>query len=788
MAWQDKIRNPDCELCTLHNSADWVCLMGTGPKTADVMIVGEAPGEREDEDHQAFVGPSGQLLRDLLKESGLAPEDCYITNVVKCRPPDNRSPERSEAKACSAAYLAREIAKVRPKWILALGNTALQALAGRSGITKHRGSTFPLGDATVFAAFHPAYALRNPRNLPPLKADVARFARLARGDNENAAGRTKVFIIRSVAQLKFLRRELMKADEISYDIETNRLEEWLPGSMIVSISFTTEPGQAWVVPLHHANTPWKDPDAVLRYLKPCLERPDCKYIAHNGKFDCRWLAQFGVFVPQTHDTMLSAHMLDENRLKSLKALSQIELGADAYDVGSDAKGDLFNFDLKKLCIYNGKDTDYTLRLYHRFRGQLAEEPRIARVFSKLMMPASNALTKVERRGVWLDPERLDKRNRIAHRNIRRIRAYLAEHGAEGVNFNSPQQVARWLFDDLGLPVIEHTKSGGRSTREGVILQLAPDAPPVMGLLKYRKWAKFESTYLRPWLEERDANSRFHPGYKLFGTVTGRLSGDFQQVPRDPFIRSIVGAPPGWVFVEADYSQIELRIAAMLARERNMLRAYALGEDLHLKTACETTGLLPGDITPEQRKKAKAVNFGFLYGMGWKKFVTYAFENYGVEVSEPEAKEFRERFFAAYPGLRPWHERQRRVVHRYARVHSPIGRVRHLPDVRSGDDGVVAEAERQAINSPVQSFASDLMLLSLVRLDALLPEREARAVGSIHDAILFEVREDRLDTWLGVIRETMEDLTMVKRKFGADITVPIEVETKAGQHWGEGTAV
>jgi DNA polymerase-1 len=579
----------------------------------------------------------------------------------------------------------------------------------------------------------------------------------------------------------------MRARTISYDIETTGLQEWVDGARIVSIGFTWDEGQAAVVPVHHSESRWRDPDAVIRFLKPALERPDARYVAHNGKFDCRWLAASGVFVPQSFDTMLAAHMLDENRSKGLKPLSQILLGVDAYDIGEDLR-DAYNAPLRSLAIYNGKDTDYTLRIRNVLLPELKSEIRIARVFKQLIMPASNALTKVERIGLWVDEERLKERFGEAAVNIRRTIAVMREHGApRGMNPNSPKQLGHWLYGELELPIFDLTRTGAPSTREAVLVQLSKEHVAAKALLKYRKWAKYANTYLLPWRDQRDHHSRLHPTYKLFGTVTGRLScadPNLQQVPRDTFIRGILGAPPGWLFVEADYSQIELRIAAMLAREKRMLRAFAVGEDLHMVTACMMTGKTPEDVTPEERKKAKAVNFGFLYGMGARKFQIYALENYDLEVSYEEAQRVRSRFFESYPNLRPWHERQRRLANRYSRVQSPIGRVRHLPDVRSHDKEVRAEAERQAINSPVQSFASDLMLVSLVRLDESLPSHLARVVGSVHDQLLFEVRLDAADEILPIIRETMEN-PPVKKWFGTDLTVAVKVEIKTGQHWGEG---
>jgi DNA polymerase-1 len=309
------------------------------------------------------------------------------------------------------------------------------------------------------------------------------------------------------------------------------------------------------------------------------------------------------------------------------------------------------------------------------------------------------------------------------------------------------------------------------------------------MIKYRKWAKYLNTYLEPWrYEHMDDRGRIHSNYKLFGTVTGRLSGEggIQQVPRDPFIRSIIGAEPGWLFVAADYSQVELRIAAMLAGEKRMLRQYLRGEDIHMIRACRMTGKLSVDVTKEERKKAKAVNFGYIYGMSWQKFMLYAFENYELEITAEEAERDRELFFEDYPGLRPWHERQRRLANRYQRVVSPIGRVRHLTSILSQDKDVRSEAERQAINSPVQSLASDLMLFALIRLHKMMPAREARIVGTVHDSILFEVRVEHVHKWAPIIRMVMEDMDRVRQTFGAEITVPIVADIEIGTHWAEGS--
>lgn len=808
MSWQDKLRNPDCELCPLHESAEWVCLMGTGSKKSKVMVIGEAPGHREDEEHAAFVGPSGQLLRDTLEAVGIPAKDCYISNVNKCRPPDNRAPTRTEAKICSAAYLDPELEAVDPDFVLLLGNAPLQALVGRSGITKYRGQVFG-EEPLLFPTFHPAYVLRSPQHAPTFRSDLERFARMVRGQASKAEA-TSVRMVQGVSGLKWLRRQLQQAEVISYDIETwtdpvaskhkeKNLQEWHgEHSKICSISFSWEVGQAVVVPLHHQDSPWRNPDAVLRALKPGLERRDAKYVAHNGKFDCRWLAAKGIFVPQTFDTMLAAHLLNENRSKGLKPLSQILLGVDAYDLDVDLS-DAYHSDLRKLCLYNGKDTDYTLRLYNIFREELKSQPRLGRIMARLMMPASNLLTEVEMGGMYLDQANLEKQFEALETAKlvldKKMRKRVKAHKRAAINFNSYPQVGEWLFKDLGLNPLKLTGTGNPSTDESVLLQLeAQGSKEAKLLLKHRGLVK-NLGYLKGWRERTDARSRVHTTYKLFGTVTGRLSSEkpnLQQVPREGPMRTCYGAPPGYVFLESDYSQVELRVAAMLAHEDTLLRIFATGGDPHLTTAANISGLTPQQVLEsdasgetEHRKKAKPVNFGFLYGMGEAKFIEYARDNYGVVVTEEEAHEYRERYFRLYPKLIQWHNRQRRLVQQYGQVHSPIGRVRHLPDVRSGDYKVVAEAERQAINSPVQSFASDLMLLSAVRLRSRLRPAEARMVGTVHDALLFEIRESAVEKYAGLIRTVMEGMSVVEKVFGARMTIPIVVEIKVGTHWGAG---
>lgn len=800
LIWQE-FRNSKCRECPLHKTAQTVCLMGDGPVPAEVMVVGEAPGFREDEIHKPFAGRSGQYLGEILKSvGGIDRADIFITNAAKCRPPENRTPKKVEFKACRH-YLDDEVRTVQPKFILTLGNGGL-SLVKKSGITKHRGSVIKYGEALVFPTFHPAAILRNPKYEQIFKADIAQFGRLVRG--EQALTRPpRTVLVRSTGSLKQLIDHILAAPAIAYDIETSRSTEWDDHAVIACIGVAVAPDLAFVVPLWHPQSPWKRPDAVLGVVARALMFTNGKRIAQNAKFDDRWIQHYGFPVFADFDTMIAAHMLDENQFKGLGPLASIHLGVEPWknlDLGEP--GTAMTTPLPKLARYNAKDAAYTLRLYSLFRTELTKpgNERTLRLFVKLLMPASKAITTVERNGLWVDQKRLKERLIQVNRKLDQINRKLAKAIGHTINWNSTQQLAGVLFGELGLPVLETTKGGAPSTKESVLLALRPKHKVARLLMDWRQWSKWKSTYLERWAQVVDPSSRMHPNYKITGTVTGRLSSgkdpetsqkkerglNVQQVPRDPFIRSVIGAPPGWRFVEADFSQIELRIAAFISRDSAMQRLFLLGEDIHLQTAVQMTGKRSQDVTKEERKKAKAVNFGFLYGMGAKKFVIYARDHYDVEVSLEEAEAFRARFFDAYKALHPWHARQRRLANLYHRVQSPIGRVRHLPDILSPDKEVRGEAERQAINSPVQSLASDMMLLSLVLLDEQLPPHEVRIVGSVHDSLLFEIRKDKVEKWVSVIRETMEHLPL-EEKFGLKFTVPIKADITIGRHWSEGKA-
>lgn len=367
-----------------------------------------------------------------------------------------------------------------------------------------------------------------------------------------------------------------------------------------------------------------------------------------------------------------------------------------------------------------------------------------------------------------------------------------------VNWNSAPFLNDFLFDILGLEPEGFTDGGAPSTAEDNLIKMLPQHEIIKTLLDYRGVFKQLSSFIEGW-QRRMIDGKLYPSFKVAGTVTGRPScadPNLQQVPRDPFIRSLIGAPEGWVFFEVDYSQVELRIAAVAANEPTMLQIFRTGGDIHEATYMMVMGVSTADAVAhiedererkaqlkEERKKAKAVNFGFIYGMGWKKFKEYAASKYGLIVNDAEAKRIRKRFFDTYPGLVAWHERQRRIVHNMAQVRTLTGRIRHLPQINSPDRGLASEAERNAINAPVQGFGAELMLMAAVEVNEYFGNNVVKLSGTIHDAMVGVVREDVALACMARIKKIMES-PQIMQNMGIELPLPIIADVTLG-NWGIG---
>lgn len=780
--------NPECTLCPLHVEAQSVCLMGHGAVPAKVMIIGEAPGYREDEINKPFAGKSGTLLDEWLELVGVKREDVYITNSVRCRPPDNRTPKRAEIKACST-YMAKEIRLVKPTHILMLGSTACQALWDpKAKITKMRGNIQERDGVTYMATFHPAYILRNPDMYDLVANDFKRFFGNVKGEVESIDDFSYT-LVHTASRLGYLLEELDKAHTITFDLETNGLWPWKENALVNLIQFDLLPQKStFALPLSHYQSPFKPLHTQKVIMAKIDEIIRNKFIVgHNGKFDTSWVKQiYGHAWDLGFDTMLADHLLDENRRHGLKDLAARFFGAPEYDLAVGKGG---TAPLKILAEYGAKDVYYTRKLYLHHRAQLENDPMLERLFYNLVMPISNMYRDVEAVGVYVDRSKLGEtkeylENQKAEAQTR-IDAYVP-----GLNVNSPKQVAHALFEILELEPLDTTPTGNASTSESVLLRLSAEHELPKLILKAREATKFLGTFVNSWMEKLDPTSRMHPSFKIHGTVTGRPScvePNLQQVPRDKRIRSIITAPPGWTLLETDLSQAELRIAAIESRDPTLLSIYRAKGDVHSTTAEQVSGMSADTVSPDvwkdARKKAKAVNFGFLYGMGWRKFIDYARDNYDTVVSEQEAQTFRDKFFETYSGLLPWHNRQVRKARKQGYVRTRLGRKRNLPDIYADGKGYRAQAERQAINSPVQGFAAEWTLMAALEISQTFSHDNVRLVGTVHDAILMEVRDEFLDQAAPVITRIMKEPYLLN-VFDIELPIEMEAEISLGS-WGSG---
>lgn len=821
--------------CLLCSDGHDVQSLSDGPLDADIMVIGTRRNS----------GAYQSLLEMQLTEAGLNVGDIYFTPVIKCRDFDVTLTNK-QTKEHAAEFLLPEIRKVKPKFILLLGNESLLSVLGKSGITKYRGRAYDFEGATVMATVSPSAVKRNPGQLPAYIADLRLFANEVKGTGSlEKYADPKYLSVYTKDDMRKMFKILDMTDEIYIDIETVRSEYYTPEFRMVSLAATCvvkkpdgKMGRVvFALPLYHPESPWRSRwKEVLRLFgKHCVDIR--KIVAHNASFDCKALIWHGVKLYPTFDTMLAVHLLNENVQKGLKPQAMSRLGVPPWGIDT---GDLLKHKLKDVLHYNVLDTWYMYWIKQQLVEELKEQPRLARIFALETMPAQRDLIDSEIRGVWIDVKRLNERKPQAELKLKQIEdrirhaANLPEKGSPEwphtihrrvlksgevrerrvdleENFNA-SIFARWmLFEHCGLPVVERGKPkpdgspGDPSMAEGILMALKEKHPVVEFMLERVTAQKHLSSFFNPYAELYDENHRIHTTFKLAGTVTGRLSSgkadadkisgtrgklrgvNLQQVPRDPFIRGMFGAPPGWTFVESDYSQIELRVAALLANEQTMKHLYAIGADIHTTTASSVTGIPESQMTKEIRKTVgKPVNFGFLYGMGWRKFIQTAFENYGSHFTEEQAQAARTAYFHTYPGLLPWHAKQRRLANEYGRVESPLGRVRHLPDIYSPDNGVKSEAERQAINSPVQGFASDMAVLAMIEINRIFREIGAAAhcLGLVHDAINYEIRDDWLGRCLPIIKDVMEDMNLIYKKFGTVVDIPIIADVSVGVHWGD----
>jgi len=583
-------------------------------------------------------------------------------------------------------------------------------------------------------------------------------------------------------------RALSNAEVFAFDTETTSLDYM--NTEIVGLSFCIEPGSAVYVPLGHdyAGAPQQlDRARVLEQLKPLLEDADRGKLGQHLKFDIHVLENYGISLRgQRYDTMLESYVLNSTATRhDMDSMARHYLGLDTIhfeDVaGKGAKQIGFNqVSIERAAEYSAEDADVTLRLHRTLWPRLERTPALAALYTGIEQPLVPILQRMERRGVRIDREMLRIQSGELASRMEEIRALTHAEAGTVFNLESPKQLQQILFEKLQLPVLRKSPSGTPSTAEDVLEELAETHPLPRLILEYRGLAKLRSTYTEKLPESIDARTgRVHTSYHQAVAATGRLSSNdpnLQNIPiRSPEgrrIRQAFIADPGFVLLAADYSQIELRIMAHLSGDEGLLRAFAEDRDIHQATAAEVFGVPLDAVSSDQRRSAKAINFGLIYGMSAFGLARQ------LGIARGAAQSYVELYFARYPGVRRYMDATREQARREGYVETVFGRRLYLPEIRSRNRAMQQYAERSAINAPMQGTAADIIKRAMISVDAWCQTSPvpARLIMQVHDELVLEVREDGVEQASAALRSHMSE--------AAQLAVPLKVEVGSGLNWDE----
>ncbi|MEM5455316.1 DNA polymerase I [Paraburkholderia phytofirmans] len=577
------------------------------------------------------------------------------------------------------------------------------------------------------------------------------------------------------------------AELTSFDTETTSLDPMT--AQIVGLSLSVEAGRAAYVPLAHRgpDAPVQLPrDEVLAKLKPWLESAEHKKVGQHLKYDEQVLANYGIEMRGVeHDTLLQSYVVESHRTHDMDSLALRHLGVKTIkyeEVAGKGAGQI-GFDevaLDKAAEYAAEDADITLRLHQALYPQVTAEKTLEYVYRGIELPTSRVLRKMERTGVLIDAEKLRQQSsEIATRLIQlESEAYVLAGGE--FNLGSPKQIGQIFFEKLELPVVKKTPSGAPSTDEEVLQKLAEDYPLPKILLEHRGLSKLKSTYTDKLPRMVNATTgRVHTNYAQAVAVTGRLASNDPNLQNIPVrtgegrrIREAFIAPPGHKLVSADYSQIELRIMAHISGDESLLRSFSQGEDIHRATAAEIFSVTPLEVSNDQRRVAKVINFGLIYGMS--SFGLAA--NLGI--TRDAAKLYIDRYFARYPGVARYMDETRVSAKAKGYVETVFGRRLWLPEINGGNGPRRQAAERAAINAPMQGTAADLIKLSMIAVQDWIEASKigTRMIMQVHDELILEVP----DAELSDVRKRLPELMCGV----ADLKVPLVAEVGAGLNWEE----
>ncbi len=584
-------------------------------------------------------------------------------------------------------------------------------------------------------------------------------------------------------------RRLRAAGEFAFDTETTSLAYM--DARIVGVSFAIQPGAAAYVPLAHdyPGAPQQlERTAVLAELAPLLENSEIKKIGHHIKYDRNVLSNHGITLNGiAYDTMLESYILDSTATRhdmDSVAKKYLDYSTITFEqVAGKGKNQLtFNeVPLESAAPYAAEDADITLRLHRAMWPQLAQTPGLEKIYREIEIPLVTVLSDMEQTGVAIDCQMLALQSRQLAKRIVEIEQEAHREAGQPFNLGSPKQIQELLFDKLQLPVLAKTPTGVPSTAESVLAELALDYPLPRLILEHRSLSKLKSTYTDRLPEQVSVTTgRVHTSYHQAVAATGRLSSSDPNLQNIPIrteegrrIRQAFVARPGCVLLAADYSQIELRIMAHLSSDAGLLKAFSAGEDVHCATAAEVFGVAPEEVSSDQRRSAKAINFGLIYGMSAFGLARQ------LGIPRGAAQEYIERYFARYPGVRDYMEGTRAQAHEQGYVETVFGRRLYLPDINARNGQRRAAAERTAINAPMQGTAADIIKRAMINLHDWIASQsqwDITMIMQVHDELVFEVAVADVESVREEIRARM--------CAAAALRVPLVVDIGVGNNWDE----
>ena len=594
---------------------------------------------------------------------------------------------------------------------------------------------------------------------------------------------TDYTVVQTKDQLEQMVASLRQAGSFSFDTETTGLDAVQAG--LVGLSFSTEPAVAWYVPVGHQEGEQLPVEEVLAAVRPLFESPDIRKCAHNANYDMTILASHGIDCRGVDfDTMVAAHLLSRGQL-GLKNLALDVLGREMTPItqliGTGRKQITFDqVNVEQAAPYAAADADMTGRLRQAFEEPIAREG-LSSLMTDMEMPLVPVLVTMQRHGIKLDSAVLREMSEDLRQQMFQVEESLYQSIGHTVNINSPQQLSDLLFQEIGLPKTKRTKTG-YSTDANSLEALKGLHPVVDQILEYRQVTKLKSTYVDALPDMvNPVTGRVHTSYNQTGSATGRMSSSDPNLQNIP-IRTELGrqvrkafvadGAPDWLLFSADYSQIELRVLAHISKDPGLLEAFQRGEDIHASTASLMFDVPVNDVDAEQRRIAKVLNFGVIYGLS----------PHGISqqtgFSREEGATFIEAYFSKYPGINNYLEEVKTKARSEQYVETLLGRRRYLPDINSSNFNVRGGAERMAINMPIQGTAADIMKLAMVRVQKRLDEEGLRTkmLLQVHDELVFETPKEEMDA--------LKDLVFDEMPAAMDLDVTLKVDAKWGPTWGD----